>query len=117
MQNYNIKTGQNSPVTVGHIRRELSRYVYYFLHEGGAVSGTVADTQYKPSPIPDGGEKVPLCVTFTHPKEWMIDQPKDFVYKQSVSLNSRGSRVAEVAEHSCHLYTSTELYSPGMLRT
>ena len=76
------RRGRIGPVTVGHIPREISRYVYYFLRSG-AVSGTVADTQYKPSPIPAGGLKVPLWLRFTHPKMWTIDQLKDFVSKQT----------------------------------
>ena len=31
-------------VRVGHIPRELSKFIYLFLHEGGSVNGTVADT-------------------------------------------------------------------------
>ena len=42
-------------------------------NEGGAVSGTVADTRYKPS-ITAGGLDMLLWPTFTHPKKWMIDQ-------------------------------------------
>ena len=33
------------PVTVGHIPREISRFIYFFLHEQGAISGTVVDTE------------------------------------------------------------------------
>ena len=43
------------PVTVGHIPRELSRFIYFFLHEGGSVNGTVADTHARVSPRPEGG--------------------------------------------------------------
>ena len=34
-------------VTVGHIPRELSRYVFYYLHEGGSVTGTVSNVHYR----------------------------------------------------------------------
>ena len=44
-------------VTVGHIPRELSRFLYYFLLEGGSVTGTVASIQYRVLPIPEGGWK------------------------------------------------------------
>ena len=39
------------PVTVGHVPREISRFVYFFLHEQGAISGTVVDTEPRISPI------------------------------------------------------------------
>ena len=47
-------------VTVGHIPRELSRYVYFFLHEGGSVTGTVASINPRVSPIPEGGLEIPI---------------------------------------------------------
>ena len=66
------------PVTVGHIPREISRYVYYFLAMDGVVSGTVINTQYSHSPIPAGGLEVPLWLTFAHRKKWIIDRLRDF---------------------------------------
>ena len=49
-----IRADKIGPVTVEHIPREISRFVYFFLHEGGAVSGTVVDTIPCVSPIPEG---------------------------------------------------------------
>ena len=42
------------PVTVGHVRRELFRFIFYFTQEGGSVTGTVASTTSRISPIPEG---------------------------------------------------------------
>ena len=56
------------PVTVGHIPREISRFVYVLLQEGESVTGTDMDTVPKVSPIPEGGLEVPLQLHFTHPK-------------------------------------------------
>ena len=51
--------------TVGHIPREISRHVYFFLkEENGSIDGTVKSIQYKPSPIPAGGLEIPLTLTF-----------------------------------------------------
>ena len=51
------------PQTVGHIPREISRPIYYFLKYGGEVCGEVADEKYRPSPIPKGGLEIALTVT------------------------------------------------------
>lgn len=51
--------------TVGHIPREISRHVYFFLkEENGSIDGSVKSIQYKPSPIPAGGLEIPLTLTF-----------------------------------------------------
>ena len=56
----NINSG-GSLVTVGHVPREISRFVYFFIRdEGGNVEGTLLSTRYRPSPIPAGGLEVPL---------------------------------------------------------
>ena len=54
------------PVTVGHVPRELSRFIFYFIQEGGSVTGTVASTTPRISPIPEGGLEVPISMHFTH---------------------------------------------------
>ena len=55
-----------------------------FKHEGGAaVFGTVVDTMYRQSPIPAGGLEVPIFMTFTHTKKWVIDKLKQFVHFQT----------------------------------
>ena len=58
--------------TVGHIPREISRYVYFFLHaEGGNIDGTLQS--YRPSPIPAGGLEVPLNLNF-HCRKFCIHE-------------------------------------------
>ena len=66
--------------TVGHIPREISRYVYFFIkEEGGKVIGTLKSLAYKPSPIPSGGLEVPLTLTFLCPKKVILDEMEEFV--------------------------------------
>ena len=36
------RVGRIGDITVGHIPRELLRFVFYFIHEGGSVTGTFA---------------------------------------------------------------------------
>ena len=51
--------------TVGHVPREISRDIFYFLKEkNGKVDGFVYSMQSQPSPIPAGGLEIPLKVTF-----------------------------------------------------
>ena len=70
------------PVTVGHIPREISRFVYFFLHEQGAIFGTVVDTEPRISPIPEGGLEIKLFLNFTHPVERILNRMKELVVKQ-----------------------------------
>ena len=51
--------------TVGHIPREISRHVVFFLkEENGKIEGSVHSTQYRYSPIPAGELEIPLMLTF-----------------------------------------------------
>ena len=55
----------NLQKTVGHIPREISRHVYYFIKtKGGFVNSSVISTKYRPSPIPSGGLEIPLLLKF-----------------------------------------------------
>ena len=54
------------PVTVRHHPKELSRFIFYFIQEGGSVTGTVASTTRRISPIPEGWLEVPILMHFTH---------------------------------------------------
>ena len=66
--------------TVGHIPREMSRHVYFFIKsEGGSVNGTVISTKYRTSPIPTGGLEIPLLQTFSCSKAIDFGKMKTFV--------------------------------------
>ena len=66
--------------TVGHVPREISRYIYFFIKkENGKITGNVKSLNYKPSPIPSGGLEIPLQLTFSCPVEWVQDKMKDFI--------------------------------------
>ena len=56
----------DSLITVGHIPREISRHLHFFIKtEGGKVIGHVKSLTYRPSPIPSGGLQILLQLTFT----------------------------------------------------
>ena len=80
------KPDRIGPVTVGHIPRELSRYVFYFLHEGGLVTGTVSSVHYRQSPIPEGGLEIPIQMTFSHSSKPIVEKMKAFAETQLVKM-------------------------------
>ena len=66
-------------LTVGHIPREISRHCYFFLKEGGNITGHLICTNYKVSLIPAGGLEVPLVLTFSVKRERIFELMKSFV--------------------------------------
>ena len=52
------------PDVVGHVPKEISRFVYCFLHHGGSIDAVVEDERYRPSPIAKGGLEIVLRATF-----------------------------------------------------
>ena len=70
------------PVTVGHVSRELPRFIFYFIQERGSVTGTVANTTPRISPIPEGGLEVPILMLFTHENKAISSKMEILVRKQ-----------------------------------
>ena len=66
-------------MTVGQIPREISRHCFYFIQEGGSISGQLLSTNWKVSPIPAGGLEVPLLLTFLLIEDRIFSLMKDFV--------------------------------------
>ena len=48
--------------TVGHLPKELLRAAWFFLEQGGKISGSVFGEKYQPSPILKGGLEIMLEV-------------------------------------------------------
>ena len=84
-----IRADKIGPVTVGHIPREISRFVYFFLHEGDAVSGTVVDTRSCVFPIPEGGLEIKWLLHFTHP---VVEKMKELTNKRTIGRNFQFQR-------------------------
>ena len=58
---------------MGHIPREISRYVYFLIKEkNGKGFGTLKLLKYKVSPIPSGGLQVPFSLTFSCKEKWVV---------------------------------------------
>ena len=60
--------------TVGHIPREISSYVYFFLSKS-----TLKLLKYKASPIPSGGLEITLSLKFSCKEKWVTDTMEEFV--------------------------------------
>ena len=81
--------------TVGHIPREISRHVYFFIKsEGDSVNGTVISTKYRTSPVPAGGLEIPLLLTFSCSKAINFGKMKTFV-QTLYDYNFNGTVVEE----------------------
>ena len=44
-----------APIVVGHIPKEISHFVNFFLIHGGTVTAITCSGKYYPSPVPKGG--------------------------------------------------------------
>ena len=65
---------------MGHISREISCHVYYFIKtDGGFVNGSVVSTEYCPSSIPSGGMEIPFLLKFSCPEQKTFEKVKSFV--------------------------------------
>ena len=66
--------------TVGHVPREILRYIFFFLkEENRKVGGFVYSTRYQPSLIPAGGLETPPKLTFKSPNFITHQKMKDFM--------------------------------------
>ena len=75
------------PVTVGHAPRELFRFIFYFIQEGGSDTGAVAITTPRTSPIPEGGLEVPILMHFTHENKAISSKMEILARKQVEKMN------------------------------
>ena len=69
--------GRPGRVLVGHIPRELSRYVWHALFLGCQFNASVANTHYKPSPLIQGGLEIELTV-----KVWWNDERRCSILRE-----------------------------------
>ena len=72
-------------IAVGHIPRELSRFVFYFIHEKGSVTGTAPNITPRSSPIKEGGLEIPILMPFVHKINAKFNRMKIFVIKKNTS--------------------------------
>ena len=80
---------------VGHIARELSRGVFYFIQHGGVVTAKVDSVKRRRSPIEQGGLEIIIAVTASHENVACVNVLKEFV----ISRNHYGDETSN--EESC----------------
>ena len=85
------------PVTVGHAPRELSRFNFYFIQEGGSVTRTVASTTPRTSPIPEVGLEIPILMHFAHENK-AISSKMEILVKKQVEKMKKSFDVETLAE-------------------
>ena len=64
---------------IGHVAREISRFLNFFLKRGGTVTGKVNDRVRKRSPIEQGGLEIHVTVTASHHDEKIIAKLKSLL--------------------------------------
>ena len=65
---------------IGHIPREISSHVYFFIKkEEGWITGKVLSLKYQTSPMPSGGMEIPLVLKFNFCKSITFLKMKQFV--------------------------------------
>ena len=69
-------------ILVGHITRELSSLVFYFVHEGGSVTRTFASITARESPIPEGELEIPIIMYFIHENKLILEKINTYVEKR-----------------------------------
>ena len=96
-----IRTSVNQQIkTVGHIPREISRHVYFFLkNEHGHIDGTVKPIDYRPSSVPTGGLEIPLTLNFKCPRYVTHTKMKEFM-STLYSFDYNGNKEDERDESS-----------------
>ena len=57
------RVDRSGPATVGHVPRELPRFIFHFIQEGDSVTDTVPGTTPRISRILEGRLEVPILMT------------------------------------------------------
>ena len=99
---------------VGHMPRELSRFIWYVIERGARITATLVFTQAKDSPLVQGGLEIPVIVKVEWENEINLQRLKKKVASLSYSLEE--DYVAEskdileeiLKENDCDLFTSND---------
>ena len=84
------------PVVVGHIPREISRFVWYFIKYGGKNRSQVPSERPRLSPIPSGSLEILLMAKLT------ISDEKSRYLAHLKTLIERNYQVAEKEDDALH---------------
>ena len=76
------RVDRSGPVTVGHVPRELPRFIFHFIQEGDSVTDTVPGTTPRISRILEGRLEVPILMHFTRESKAISSKVQILVRKQ-----------------------------------
>ena len=79
--------GRLAPVTVGHIPREISRYMWYAIAHGADVTGKVDSPDPQRSPLLQGGLEIKVILTII----WENEENEENMMKLKAKLESVSS--------------------------
>ena len=96
---------------VGHLPKEISRFTWFIINRGAAVSVKVVDINYRRSPLVQGGLEIPIEVCVVMPlsdaNKRALDKYRTLVtenYEEPVNGNFSDATATVLA----HLYASSE---------
>ena len=69
---------------MGHLLREISRPTKYLLDRGGQITATLTDTNYRRSPLFQGGLEIPCLVKLIMPSSTVLVQRLFDLYEEMV---------------------------------
>ena len=69
--------------------KELSRFEFYLIHEGGSVTGTVANIIPRPSPILEEGFEIPIPLHFIHKINAILKNTKTFAIEKIHQMHEK----------------------------
>ena len=86
---------------VGHVPKEISRAVFFFISRGGKVIGRVLNEKRDPSPIPKGGLEILLMVQFkiADEKRKYMERLKEIITKNYTSDFPEGIKIENHEEY------------------
>ena len=99
---------------VGHMPRELSRFIWYAIERGARITATLVSTQAKDSPLVQGGLEIPVIVKVEWENEINLQRLKKKVASLSYSLEedyvdeSKDILEEILKENDCDLLTSDD---------
>lgn len=99
---------------VGHIPRELSRFIWYAIEKGARISASVISTKAKLSPLVQGGLEIPVVVKVEWVNEINLKRLKEKVASLAYNLeddyvdDSKDILVEILDENDCDLPSSDD---------
>ena len=109
-----ILPGTLAASIVGHMPRELSRFIWYAIERGARITATLVSTQAKDSPLVQGGLEIPFIVKVEWENEINLQRLKKKVASLSCSLEedyvdeSKDILEEILKENDCDLLTSDD---------